>query len=244
VNDWLVRRSRRPDASHRIYCFPFAGGSPGAYLQWEQRLPELEVWGVLPPGRGRRFEETPFTRVPEYVAALLRDIAFTPPYLLFGHSLGGLLAFETARALEAAGRPGPQAVIVSAHRPPHRPPEDPPITGLSEDEFRAEITRRYPPLPAELAEDPELVALSYRMLRSDLELVESYRYQPGRPLSCPLAVVSGLEDYWSEQDLLGWRRQTSSRFQVTMVPGDHHYLLERPDEVLEIIADLTCGVLL
>jgi len=240
VNDWLLRRSRRPDASHRVYCFPFAGGSPGVYLGWEQRLPDVEVWGVLPPGRGKRFAETPFTRVPDLVDALLREVTFTPPYLLFGHSLGGLLAFETARALEAAGRPGPRAVIVSAHRPPHRPHEDPPISGLAEDDFRQEVSRRYPPLPPELAEDPELTALSYRMLRSDLELVESYRYQPAKPLTCPLVVVSGLADYWSEQDLAGWRRQTSGRFQVMMVPGDHHYLLEQPDEVLKIITDLAC----
>jgi surfactin synthase thioesterase subunit len=199
------------------------------------------VWGVLPPGRGKRFEETPFTRVPDLVDALLREVTFTPPYLLFGHSLGGLLAFETARALEAAGRTGPQAVIVSAHRPPHRPHEDPPISGLAEDDFRAEVCLRYPPLPPELAEDPELAALSYRLLRSDLELVESYRYQPGAPLSCPLAVISGVDDYWSEQDLAGWRQHTCSTFQVTMVTGDHHYLLERADEVLKVIADLACA---
>lgn len=238
MNDWLLRRSRRPTAGYRLYCFPFAGGSPGVYLSWEQRLPEVEVWGVLPPGRGKRFAEPPIPQVPTLVQALLAAVSFSPPYLLFGHSLGALLAFETARALQAAGRPAPAALIVSAHRPPHRPHADEPISAWPDAEFQAEVERRYP-APPELREDPELLAQSYRMLRADLTLVETYRCQPAPPLACPIAVVSGVDDYWSEQDLTGWAGHTSADCRITMVPGGHHYLLDQPDEVLKIVADLT-----
>lgn len=242
MNDWLLRRSRRPAAGHRLYCFPFAGGTPGVYLPWERRLPEVEVWGVLPPGRGKRFAEPPIGSVPELVRTLLAEVEFRPPFLLFGHSLGALLAFETARELQAAGRPGPSAVVVSAHRPPHQPYEDAPITAWPEPEFRAEVERRYP-APPELAEDPELLAQSYRMLHGDLRLVETYRYRPAEPLRCPIAVVSGVDDYWSERELAGWGRHTSAGCRVSMVPGDHHYLLDDPDQVLRIVADLTGGSL-
>jgi len=238
VNSWLLRRSRRPAAGHRLYCFPFAGGSPGIYLSWERRLPEVEVWGVLPPGRGKRYDEPPIDQVSELVRALLAEVEFQPPFLLFGHSLGGLLAFETARGLQAVGRPGPEALIVSAHRPPHQPCEEAPISGWPEAQFRAEVEQRYP-APAELVEDPELLAQSYRMLRADLAMVETYRYQPAQPLSCPIAVVSGVDDYWSEQELTGWARHTSAGCRITLVPGDHHYLLDQPDPVLKIVADLT-----
>ena len=183
MNDWLLRRSRRPEASHRLYCFPFAGGSPGGFLRWENRLPQVEVWGVLPPGRGMRFEEQPYTRVADLVRDLVGAVDFTPPFLLFGHSLGALLAFETARALHAAGRPAPLALVVSAHRPPHMPHGDVPIHSLPDDEFADEIARRYPAPPPELAEDPEFLAQSHRMLRSDLELFETYRHRPGDRLT-------------------------------------------------------------
>jgi surfactin synthase thioesterase subunit len=240
VNDWLLRRSRRPDAGHRLYCFPFAGGSPGVYLPWERQLPQVEVWGVLPPGRGKRFEQIPYTRLPELVRALVADVDFVPPYVLFGHSLGALVAYETARALQAAGRPGPVALIASAHRPPHRPYEDSPITCLPDEEFQAEAARRYP-VPPELAEDPELLAQSYAMLRSDLEVVENYTFQPGDPLTCPLVVVSGLDDYWSAQTLAGWAQHTVAGCRIEMVPGDHHYVLDAAEPLLAIIEELTAG---
>lgn len=238
MNDWLLRRSRRPAAEYRLYCFPYAGGSPGVYLAWERRLPELEVWGVLPPGRGKRFAEPPVGSVPTLVSRLLAEVEFRPPYLLFGHSLGALVAFETARALQDAGRPGPVALVVSAHRPPHQPYEDTPISHWSDADFRAEAERRYP-APPELAEDPQLLAQSYAMLRADLSLVESYRYSPGAPLCCPIAVVSGIRDYWSEAELAGWGRHTSAGCRVVMAPGDHHYLLDEPEPVLGVLAELT-----
>lgn len=242
MNDWLLRRSRRPEASHRLYCFPFAGGSPGEFLRWENRLPEVEVWGVLPPGRGMRFEEPPYTRVADLIADLVGAVDFRPPFLLFGHSLGALLAFETARALRAAGRPAPRALVVSAHRPPHRPHGGEPIHSLPDDRFAAEIALRYPAPPPELAEDPEFLARSHRMLRSDLELFETYRHRSAEQLTCPISVISGRDDHWSAEDLAPWAAHTTARTQVRMVPGGHHYLPERPDEVLEVIARLTGGV--
>jgi len=243
VSDWLVRRTRRPRASHRLYCYPYAGGSPGEFLRWEARLPHLEILGILPPGRGRRLDEEPFTGAIELVAALIRDVDFTPPFLLFGHSLGALLAYETARALRDAGRAAPAALIVSAHRPPDLPHVDAPIHGLAEDEFRALVDQRYPAPPAELAEDPELLARRYRNLRSDLTVFETYRHPPSAPLTCPIVAISGDGDPWSEADLRGWARRTTAACSVHVVAGDHFYVQDRPDDAIRILEACAAGSL-
>lgn len=221
-----------------MYCYPHAGGSPGEYLRWEPRLPDIEILGILPPGRGRRLDQPPFTRAGDLVNALLREVDFVPPFLLFGHSLGALLAYETARALREAGRPAPAALIVSAHRPPDEPHGDPPIHDLPDTEFQAIVAQRYP-IPPEIAEDPELLTQVHATLRSDLSVFETYRHPPMATITCPILVISGAADHWSRSDLAGWSRRTSAGSSVHLIDGDHYYLPDHPDQVIAIIAEYT-----
>jgi surfactin synthase thioesterase subunit len=236
ADDWLSCRSRRPDATHRLYCFPFAGSSAGDFVRWSELLPDVEVLGIVPPGRGMRFAEPRFDRLTDLVSALVAEVTFRPPFALFGHSLGATLAFETGRALAALDRPPPDCLIVSGHRPPHRPPADESIHHLPPEEFAALARQRYPAPPPELAEDAELYAELLETLRCDLAVFETYQHQPATPLACPIIVVSGVGDHWSAADLAGWRQHTSAGCEITMIPGDHFYLTDHGDDVVRIIA--------
>lgn len=238
---WLISREQRPAAAARLYCFPYAGGSSGEFLRWADDLPDMEVWGVVPPGRGERLGEQPFTRLPDLVRTLVAEVEFRSPFVLFGHSLGAVVAFETARALRAAGRPQPVCLVVSGHRPPHLPLVDEPIHDLPWARFRAEVERRYPKPPPELAEDDELYAEILETLRCDLALFESYHHVPGPPLDCPIVVASGVDDHWTQADLQPWGRHTSAGCRVHMVRGDHFYLPRHRDQVIRIIADTLSG---
>jgi surfactin synthase thioesterase subunit len=235
-DSWLIRRERRPAAAVRLYCFPYVGGTSGEFLRWSEDLADAEVYGVVPPGRGERLGELPFTRLTDLVRTLVAEVHFPAPFAFFGHSLGALVAYETARALQAAGRPLPECLFVSGHRPPHVPLVDEPIHHLPWREFRAVVEQRYPAPPAELAEDDELYAEILETLRCDLSLFETYQHIPGPPLDCPIVVASGVDDHWSEADLAPWGRHTIAGCSVRMVHGDHFYLPEHADQVIRIIA--------
>lgn len=232
---WLSCRHPRADAAIRLYCFPHAGGSASQYLSWARYLPDVEVWGIVPPGRGARLDEPAFTRLPELVAAIVEEVPFRPPYAMFGHSLGALVGYETARAVSAAGRVGPEVLVVSAHRPPHLPHVDEPMHQLPDAEFEAVAAARYPPPPAELAEDPELLGELRATLRADLAVFETYRYLPGPALRCPIVVISGTEDHWNATDLAGWAQHTTAGCTVRLVAGDHFYPEHDPTEAIDVI---------
>ncbi len=93
---WLVRRRERPEAPLNRYVFAHAGGSSDECLPWADELTHVQLWGVRLPGRSARLAEPALRPL---VTALVREAVFTAPYVLFGHSFGGLLAYETARAL-------------------------------------------------------------------------------------------------------------------------------------------------
>src|SRR5262249_34529677 len=139
ASPWLVCRRRRPAARLRLYCFPHTAGSPGEYVRWGDQLPEIEGWGIQPPGRGARITEEPLTSVEAFTAGLLGETGFAPPFVFFGHSLGALTAFETARALRAAGAPLPGRLILSAFPAPHLERPRRPLHTLGDAELIAEV---------------------------------------------------------------------------------------------------------
>ncbi|WP_405497550.1 thioesterase II family protein [Streptomyces sp. NBC_00096] len=220
---WALCRTRRPRAALRLYCFPHSGGSPGEYVRWADDLPEIEVWGVQAPGRGARLHEEAVTDARTLVGRFLDTVEPTAPFALFGHSLGALLAYETARELRRRGLPQPRLMFLSACPPPDHPREQPRISDLPDAALLDVVQRRYGGLPEALTRDPALLGLVLPAHRADFAVLENHRHVPEAPLEVPLVVVGGDRDIPREV-LAGWQRHTTGRFDLHVLPGGHFYL--------------------
>jgi surfactin synthase thioesterase subunit len=237
---WLLCRTRRPTAAVRLYCLPYSGGSAGEFLFWSDALPDFEVWGVQPPGRGSRIEDQPFTSMPDLVAALADEVKPEPPYVLFGHSLGAAVSYELVLALRARGLPLPERLYLSAHRAPHLTRPGGKLADLNDDALLAEIEDQNDPLPAELRDDPDWRELTLGGLRADLRIVDTYAPGQSDPLPGPVIVMGGTQDPTvSEADLRAWRPCTTGTFELRMFAGGHFYFREHLDDIhRQFTADL------
>jgi surfactin synthase thioesterase subunit len=235
MSRWLVCRNRRPNAAVRLYCFPHSGGSPGEFARWSDQLPEDEVLGVQLAGRGGRLTETPLTDVRELAVALADSVGFSAPFVFFGHSLGALVAYETARVLLDRGRRMPDQLFVSACPGPDVPRRMPPLTGLPDAELLDRLEEYYGPLGAELREDPELLALVLPAYRADFAAAESYEYVSGPPLDVPITAFGGINDTVSEDDLRAWSQHTTGQFRLDQFPGGHFYLRAQVQPLLATV---------
>ncbi|MBC9250736.1 hypothetical protein A9179_10655 [Pseudomonas alcaligenes] len=211
----------------QLFCLAHAGASAMAYARWRKRLPRwLEVCPLELPGRGARLHEP----LSENLSALLASLVAEwrrechGPYLLWGHSLGALLAYELAHGLIVAGQGAPLALFASASRAPARRLQAPRLTACSDGELLGSLAG-FASLPRELLP----------VLRSDFALAESYHYQRRAPLPCALHVLGARGDGLSEDDLRAWRRETRGDFTLEWLEGDHAYLRPREDEVLSLI---------
>jgi surfactin synthase thioesterase subunit len=232
---WLLCRDRDPEARLRLYCFPHSGGSAGEYLRWGAGLPGVEVWGVQPPGRGGRMAEEPIADLGLLVQRLVDEAEFDGPFAFFGHSLGALVAFETARALRAAGRTQPVALFASALGAPQHQPGRPALGDVDEGRLIEAMADQYDGLLPELLADEELRGPILGCLRADLRLLDGYRHRPDAPLDLPIAVLGGREDNEPEQQLRDWTGHTTAWSQLDLLPGGHFYLREQHDIVHRII---------
>lgn len=86
----------------QLFCLAHAGASAMPYARWRKRLPRwLEVCPLELPGRGAREGEPLCQDLPALLADLRQAWSreCNGPYLLWGHSLGAMLAFELAQVL-------------------------------------------------------------------------------------------------------------------------------------------------
>ncbi|MER5770869.1 amino acid adenylation domain-containing protein [Streptomyces sp. NPDC001985] len=91
----------------RVFCFPPAGGHGLVYRGLAAHLPRYRLTAFnYVPGDDK------VTRYADLVVALQPE----GPCLLLGYSLGGNLAFETAKELERRGRRVAHVVILDSHR--------------------------------------------------------------------------------------------------------------------------------
>jgi medium-chain acyl-[acyl-carrier-protein] hydrolase len=239
---WFEQLSRTKLPSLRLFCFPYAGGSAELYRSWQRWFPpEIDICLVHLPGRGRRISEQAFTRA----MALVNEIAnrmvehINVPYALYGHSMGALISFELARELCRRGNPGPRHVFVSGRSAPHWPRTQMATFQLSDDEFKAELSRLNG-TPRDVLASPELMELFISLLRADFEIVETYEFHPTERLSCPITVYGGLHDeHVPIESCRAWQEQTSAVCKIRMVDGDHFFIrTPRTDFVAAFRADI------
>ncbi len=235
---WFLRSpgARRP---FRLYCFCYAGGNAATFLPWQPSIhPNVEICAVQLPGRGTRFHEAPYTSIEELVERLAVLIAEQGDrqFAFFGHSLGGLLAFEVARSLRNKALAIPSHLFISGcDAPRYRSPSK--QFHLLDDKSLLQELRTLNGTPTEVLDNDELMALMLPTIRADFALAEGYRYHPQRlPLHIPMSVLAGkLDPVDGPEQVTGWNDETAGPFEVRWFEGDHFFIQPEQASVLAFV---------
>lgn len=239
-NVWFIAHPASQQPRLRLFCLPYAGGGAAAYARWSGLLPpSVELWRVQLPGRENRWRETPFTQLAQLVEALAAEIRpfLDQPFAFFGHSLGALASFEVTRQVRRQFGLLPTHLFVSGRWAPHLPSPDTTLHSLPDAEFITTLRERYNNIPDAVVNDPELMAIFLPLLRADITLLDTYRYQPEPPLDCPIMAYGGHSDQRvTREALAAWHIHTTQACQVQMFPGGHFYLQAERTAVLQAVS--------
>ena len=226
------------------FCFPYAGGSATSLRPLEETVnPEISLHLATLPGRGRRFGEPATSDISVLVNGFCDAIERIAPqrFVLFGHSMGGILAFEVARALRRRrNRFKPVALVASGVSAPHlfAREEKEHRYNLPRDEF-VEYLRELEGTPPELLEHEEALDVMLPTLRRDFELCDNYRFVMEAPLSVPIVVLSGEDDHHVQgKKVTDWSLHTTAGCRVHRFSGGHFFLNDHWEEIGALLGEL------
>lgn len=239
---WLMHRLN-PNARLRLFCIPYAGGGASVYRTWQGSFPaDVEVCSVQLPGRENRLMEPSFSSMVPLVEALAAalEAALDRPFALFGHSMGGLIAYELARSLQEKYGKKARHLFVSACRAPEVPD---PIEWhrLGDKELMAEL-RQVPGFPAEVLEHAELMQVVLPIVRADSAVTETYAYRQVPPLDIPLTVFASEQDELiSMASVEPWRNHAGAAFDMNLIDGNHLFIQQQAPRVIRVILEKLRG---
>ena len=213
-----------------IFLLPYGGGSASSYRSYVNGFPR-DIGRVVPveiPGRGKRAHEEYARSIQECAALALQQIdTMSEGYILHGHCMGALLAFEAIKLIEASGGRLPRFMVASGRNAPrHINAWLRRVVGLDDRSFFKELQ--------EIGGVPK--GLSFAMAQHFLSVVRSDQatardYDPGDTrIGVPILVLAGSDDPMTNAAALAeWEDYTSKFLSIQWLDGRHHFILDQPD---------------
>lgn len=235
--------ARNPsDIQIRLICFPHAGGGASAFRTWQKALPaSIEVMGVILPGREKRFQEAPVPSVEALVPALADAIARLSDrkIALFGHSLGGIIAFEVARRLFERHNIQPAHLIIAAAPAPEFFPPADQFHHIKDDATFIQALSALGGMQRDILEAQELLNMLLPVIRADIEAFETYSCINPIKMPWPVSVLGGQDDGTIKpEELSGWQSHAGGSFSLEYFPGDHFFVQSAEGVLLSRLAEL------
>ncbi|WP_239772983.1 MULTISPECIES: thioesterase domain-containing protein [Mammaliicoccus] len=230
---WLLRKPD-PHAKARLFCLPFAGIGASAYRLWPTISEKFEICPIQFPGRENRFKENGYDNIEELSNDLLNELIpyIDRPYVIFGHCMGALLAYELILQMMKRNIRKPDHFYVSASRAPHSRHRGKIHLDLTDNELTDILINN----SIEFHE-PELLRLimpnTIRLLRKDLAMCD--RYQPEiHKIEVPITTFTWRNDQnVTFNELIGWRSYSDIR--EYFLDGNHFSVQNSSSLILPII---------
>ena len=224
-----------------LFCIPHAGGNAAYYTGFGCSFPpSVKVMPLELPGRGRRMREpllTDLDAMSRDLFARMQPTAQTVPYAIFGHSMGGLLAFLCARLAQSQALPLPRALFISSSAAP--------------DCARTRLSRTLSQLPHGalwdhvvamggippcLSASPDFCRYIEPVLRADFMALETWIPAPCPPLPLPIHVCLGSADIVTRAEAAHWEALSDKSCTVHTFSGGHFYLQDNWRELASRLA--------
>ncbi|MCQ4212550.1 thioesterase II family protein [Streptomyces longispororuber] len=233
ASPWFVRPPA-PDATGRIFCFPFSGGGASAFSAWPAEIGGAEICPVQFPGRENRLGHPHYGTYEKLADDLVEALAphLDRPFAFFAHCAGALPAYETVLRLAGLGLPTPRRLFVSGQPAPHDAARDRMLT-MTEPQLRTELETFLRGRGIEPR--PDMIDMGLSVLLRDHAAAGAYRRVERVAVPCPVVVLHWRDDPDVTPDQLAGWRPYSDTVDVRQVDGGHYDFMDAPDGLRAVL---------
>lgn len=226
-NTWIrmMKNESLIDYRYNLFCLPYAGGGTSIFYQWQSMLTNagIRVCPILLPGREHRMNEVLIDNAYELSNQIYKGIQeeLNRPFLIFGHSMGGIIAYELSRLIYEKEKKVPEILFLSGTELQEHPNKNPRYKS-DDKEFIEHLIESGGTDPA-IAKGEIFKQFFLPTVRNDYKLVETYAFQ-GEKLNTKVCI------YFSKQDNMVHYKDTlslkkvSDDFEFVEFRGDHFFV--------------------
>ncbi|MBJ8054124.1 thioesterase [Bacillus cereus] len=223
----------------KLFCFPHAGGSAFSYSKWKNYFnPHIEVVPIELAGRGYRIEESLYQSMEEAVNDVYNSIVKqldNSPYILYGHSMGSLIAYELARKIQDSNNVLPEFLVLSGRNHPNSKIKN--IRhNLPDEQFKNEVIAMGG-TSSKVFQSEELLEMFLPILRADFKIVETYIHDYNmKACDVDFLILNGKDDeFTTYEEVKKWVQYTNKMCTFHSFEGQHFFLHETIEEIVSII---------
>lgn len=224
----------------KLICLPHAGGSFSYFYNWKKHLNDsIDLYPLELKGRSRRLKEPHYQNLDDAVDDIflnIRDVLFSDEdYMIFGHSMGSLLAYELYYKIDNMGLKKPKHMFFSGYKAPNIIRTQDKVHGLSDEEFLKEIIK-LGEISNILIDNPKLAKVFIPILKNDCKIVENYIFNKrDKNIDCNISILYGKHDRFDLSDIYEWKKHSCKACKFHEFEGGHFFIDDNLIEIVSII---------
>jgi external thioesterase TEII len=230
---------------HQLFLLHFAGGSMFSFDFLKKHLSSnIEFIALELPGRGKRHNEKLLKTLDECVEDYfnqIKNLRNGNPFIIYGHSMGAFLGLFLVSKFEVIND-NPSHLIVSGNAGPGVKKEEEIIHyhKLNDIEFK-DILKELGGMPQEIFDNEELYKYFAPIIRSDFQCLDNLTLSnigSNIQINTDIYAIMG-ENEKTSSKIDNWKKFTKGNFKNKIVPGNHFFIYDCPNEIADIVVDST-----
>ncbi|MDN5202950.1 SDR family NAD(P)-dependent oxidoreductase [Fulvivirgaceae bacterium BMA10] len=241
VNDWLVRnKGNRQTIKKRVFCIHPVGAGASMFSHFIYNPPkDTDIMAFQLPGRENRKDEKPYEDIQKLIPDMAEAVLplLDVPFIILGHSFGGIIGFELVRYLREHYNISPAQLFITGTIAPQLTKGWKKRDVINETSIESNSEEKLLSL-MNYIDDVEFIKRILPVMRKDMPIIMTYPYTPLEPLDIPItAFAADKDEVVLINEVACWKEQTKSNFTLEVVEGDHWFLSRNKKLILQRLTE-------